>query len=225
MNRGKFIVIDGTDGSGKATQVAILKERLAKEGHDLAVVDFPRYNEPSAYFVAQYLKGEYGTAEEVGPHRGSIFYAIDRFAAKAQMIKDLEAGKILLANRYVSANMGHQASKISDPEQRKIFLDWLYDLEYNIFGIPKPDINIILHVSAAVGQELVDQKGHRDYVGGQKRDLHEGDIKHLSAAEATYLEIAKAYPDFVLIECMRDNQIMSREEIHELIWAKVKDLL
>jgi len=225
MNKGKFIVIDGTDGSGKATQVAILKERLAKEGHDFAAVDFPRYNEPSAYFVAQYLKGEYGTAEEVGPHRGSMFYAIDRFAAKAQMIKDLESGKILLANRYVSANMGHQASKISDPEERKIFLDWLYDLEYNIFGIPKPDINIILHVSAAVGQELVDQKGHRDYVGGQKRDLHEGDIKHLSAAEATYLEIAKAYPDFVLIECMRDSQIMSREEIHELIWAKVKDLL
>ena len=104
-------------------------------------------------------------------------------------------------------------------------MDWLYDLEYNIFAIPKPDINIILHVSPETGQQLVDQKGHRDYVGGQKRDLHEGDIKHLSAAEAAYLEIAKNYPDFILIECMRDNQIMSREEIHKLIWDKVKKLL
>lgn len=225
MNQGKFIVIDGTDGSGKATQIAILRERLVKTGHEVAVVDFPRYSEPSAYFVTEYLKGKYGTAEEVGPKLGSMFYAIDRFAAKAEMLKDLASGKILLANRYVSANMGHQAGKIVDPVERKKFLNWVYDLEYNIFQIPKPDINIILHVSTSVNQELVDKKGHRDYVGGHKRDLHEGDIKHLLAAEVAYLELAKTYPDFVLVECMRDNQIMSREEIHELIWAKIKELL
>jgi len=121
--------------------------------------------------------------------------------------------------------MGHQGSKISDLNKRKDFLDWLYELEYDILQIPKPEANIILHVTADISQKLVDKKGHRDYVGGEKRDLHEGNLEHLKAAEATYLQIAKDYPDFDLIECVKDGEIMTREDIHELIWAKVKELL
>ncbi|RJQ35445.1 thymidylate kinase [Candidatus Parcubacteria bacterium] len=223
--KGKFIVIDGTDGSGKATQVKILEERLKKEGHDVVVVDFPRYGNPSAFFVTKYLNGEYGQAEDVGAKRGSLFYALDRYDAKFQMEKDLAEGKIILANRYVSANMGHQGGKISDPDKRVEFLKWLYELEYEILGIPKPDANIILHVSAKISQELVDKKGHRDYVGGEKRDLHEADIKHLQMAEQTYLWVTDNYPEFFLVECVKDDQIMTREEIHELIWAKVKELI
>ncbi|PLX24437.1 thymidylate kinase [Candidatus Parcubacteria bacterium] len=222
---GKFIVIDGTDGSGKATQVGILEERLKKEGHDVAVVDFPQYGNPSAFFVEKYLNGEYGSAEEVGAKRGSMFYALDRYDAKSSMEKDLASGKIILANRYVSANMGHQGGKISDPDKRAEYLKWLYELEYEILGIPKPDANIILHVSAKISQELVDKKGHRDYVGGEKRDLHEADIQHLKMAEETYLWIVENYPEFSLVECVKDDKIMSREEIHELIWVKVKDLI
>lgn len=225
MKQGKFIVIDGTDGSGKATQVGILEERLKKEGYDVAMVDFPRYGNPSAFFVEKYLNGEYGSLEEIGPKLGSAFFALDRFDASFDMKKMLGQGKILLANRYVSANMGHQGAKILDQKKRKEYLDWLYDLEFNIFQIPRPDINIILHVTADINQQLVDKKGHRDYVGGEKRDLHEANLDHLKAAEATYLQMASDYPDFDLIECVKDNQIMTREEIHELIWAKVKDLL
>ncbi|MBT6691376.1 thymidylate kinase [Candidatus Parcubacteria bacterium] len=225
MKKGKFIVIDGTDGSGKATQVGILEERLKKEGYDVAVIDFPRYGHPAAYFVEKYLNGEYGGVEEVGPKMGSTFYALDRFDAKPETKKFLEQGKIVLANRYVSASMGHQGSKISDLNKRKDFLDWLYELEYDILQIPKPEANIILHVTADISQKLVDKKGHRDYVGGEKRDLHEGNLEHLKAAEATYLQIAKDYPDFDLIECVKDGEIMTREDIHELIWAKVKELL
>lgn len=223
--KGKFIVIDGTDGSGKATQVGILEERLKKEGHDVAIVDFPRYGNPSAFFVEKYLNGEYGSLEEIGPKLGSVFFAIDRFEASFEMKKMLDQGKILLANRYVSANMGHQGAKILDKAVRKEYLDWLYDLEYNIFKIPQPDISIILHVTADISQKLVDQKGHRDYVGGTKRDLHESNLEHLKAAEATYLQMAKDYPGFQLIECVKNNEIMGREEIHQLIWEKIKDLL
>jgi dTMP kinase len=225
MPKGRFIVIDGTDGSGKATQVAILEERLKKEGQQVAVVDFPRYDQPSSFFVKKYLNGEYGSLEEIGPKLGSIFYALDRFDAKFEIKKQLEAGKILLANRYVSANMGHQGSKITDPQTRKEFLDWLYNLEYDLLQISRPDLNIILHVSPEISQQLVDKKGHRDYVGGQKRDLHEASLAHLQAAEAAYLYVAKTYPDFCLIECVKNEQIMSKEEIHELIWEKVKELL
>jgi len=225
MKRGTFIVIDGTDGSGKATQVKILEDRLKKEGREVVVVDFPRYGNPSAFFVEKYLNGQYGTAEEVGSQITSIFYACDRYDAKFEMQQHLAEGKILLANRYVSANMGHQGGKISDKKERQIFLEWLYNLEYNIFGLPKPDINIILHVAPEIGQRLVDQKGHRDYVNGRKRDLHEKDINHLKMAENAYLDIAQNYPDFILIECVKENQIMSREEIHQIIWDKVQSLL
>ena len=225
MKQGKFIVIDGTDGSGKATQVGFLKERLKKEGYDVAIVDFPRYGEPSAIFCQKYLNGEYGTAEEVGAKRGSMFYAIDRYDTKFEMEKDLAAGKILLANRYVSASMGHQGGKIVDPQEREKFIRWLYELEYDIFGIPKPDINLILHVAPEIGQKLVDKKGHRDYVGGNKRDIHEADLEHLKMAEESYLWIVDNYPEFGLIKCVKDGQIMTREEIHQLVWEKVKELL
>ncbi|MBT4849709.1 deoxynucleoside kinase [Candidatus Parcubacteria bacterium] len=225
MKKGKFIVIDGTDGSGKGTQVEIMKKRLLKEGKDVAVVDFPRYGKRSAFFVEKYLNGEYGGIEDVGPKMGSTFYALDRFDSKQEIVDMLEQGKVLLANRYVSASMGHQGSKISDLAERKEFLDWLHELEYEIFAIPKPDVSIILHVSADISQKLVDKKGHRDYVGGEKRDLHESNKQHLKDSEATYLQIVKDYPDFHLIECVKDDDIMSREEIHDLIWNQIKHLI
>src|SRR5947209_1104297 len=108
MKKGKFIVIEGTDGSGKTTQLNLLVERLRKEKKKIETADFPQYDNFSGAFVAKYLRGEYGTADEVGPYRGSIFYAVDRYDKSFEIRKWLEAGKIVLSNRYVSANMGHQ---------------------------------------------------------------------------------------------------------------------
>jgi dTMP kinase len=117
--------------------------------------------------------------------------------------------------------MGHQGGKIMDEQERQKFFNWLYDLEYKIFAIPQPDTNIILHVSAEIGQKLVDQKGQREYVGGQKRDIHEADINHLKMAEKVYLQIANIFPNFELIECVKDGAIMTREEIHEKVLKAV----
>jgi dTMP kinase len=224
-NIGKFIVIDGTDGSGKATQTKILVERLENLGFDVEMVDFPQYGKKSAGLVEKYLNGEYGEADEVGPYRASIFYACDRYDASFKIKKWLEQGKIVIANRYVTANMGHQGGKIANPLERKNFFTWLYELEFGIFNIPKPDLNIILHVDAAVAQAMVDQKGHRDYVHGAKRDIHEADINHLRRAEQVYLEIANSFSGFSLIECTRGNQIMSREEIHNLVWQEIGEII
>jgi dTMP kinase len=203
----------------------MLLERLQANGYDAVMVDFPQYSQKSAGLVEEYLNGKYGDARDVGPYRASIFYACDRYDASFDIKKWLAEGKIIISNRYVTANMGHQGGKIKDPAERKAYLDWLYDLEYRIFGIPKPDINIILHVDAAVAQRLVDNKGSRDYVGGIKRDIHEADIGHLRDAEKVYLEIAQNYPDFKLIECTRSDTIMSREEIHAMIWNEVVKLI
>lgn len=224
--KGKFIVIDGTDGSGKATQTEILVKKLKKTRHEVKVFDFPQYGKKSAGLVEEYLNGKYGKAQEVGPYRASIFYAVDRYDASFKIKKYLKEGKIVISNRYVTANMGHQGGKIKSLKERKNYFKWLYNLEYGIFGISKPDLNIILHVDAAIAQKLVDNKEKRNYIkGSKKRDLHEGDLKHLRDAERVYLEIAKTFPNFSLIKCTENKNIMTREKISELVWDKIKKVL
>jgi dTMP kinase len=223
--KGKFIVLDGTDGSGKATQTEILAARLRTSGCEVEVADFPQYGNKSAGLVEEYLNGQYGEADAAGPYRASIFYAVDRYAASFKIKKWLDAGKIVISNRYVTANMAHQGGKIKDDSQRKKYFSWLYKLEYKLFKIPQPDLNIILHVPAEIAQKLVDQKESRAYIGGAKRDIHEADLNHLKNAEKVYLEIAESFFGFTLIECARSGQIMPREEISDLIWGKVKPMV
>ncbi|HUD08914.1 MAG TPA: hypothetical protein VMQ48_02370 [Candidatus Saccharimonadales bacterium] len=225
IKRGKFIVIDGTDGSGKATQTELLVKRFKKEGYKVKELDFPQYGKKSAGLVEEYLNGNYGTARDVGPYRASIFYACDRYAASFQVKTWLSEGNIVISNRYVTANMGHQGGKIKNKRERDKYFRWLYDLEYNIFSIPKPDINLILHVDAAIAQKLVDSKEKRDYIKNGKRDIHENDLKHLQDAEKVYLEIAQGFSGFQLIECTKGGFIMSKKEISDLVWNRLKNKL
>jgi len=223
--RGKFIVIDGTDGSGKATQTQLLVERLSAAGYGVVMADFPQYGKRSAGLVEQYLNGTYGNAEEVGPYRASIFYAVDRYDASFQIRRWLIEGKIVISNRYVTANMAHQGGKIKDRQKRREYFKWLFQLEYGLFNIPRPDLNIILHVDAAIAQKLVDKKGIRSYLKGEKRDIHEADINHLREAEKVYLEIARSFSDCELVECTAAGRIMPRQKINDLIWESLRPKL
>jgi len=222
--KGGFIVIEGTDGTGKATQTQKLVEYLKKEGKQVETFDFPQYGQPSCHFVESYLNGKYGT--DVNPYTASLFYALDRYGASVKIKQALAEGKIVVSNRYVASNMGHQGAKIDDAKQRQDYFNWNDHLEYNILAIPRPDLNIVLHVPAEIAQNLVDQKGSRAYVGGQKRDLHEKDIAHLKRAEQVYLEMTKIFPEnFTLINCMDKDKLMSIDEIHTKIVDVVKKLL
>ena len=216
-----FIMIEGTDGSGKSLQTELLVQHLQKEGRPVEQISFPQYGQRSAVVIEDYLNGKYGSAQEVGPYRASIFYAVDRYAASQQIQAWLAAGKIVIANRYVGSNMGHQGGKIRDLAERKKYFDWVYDLEYNIFQIPKPSLNIILHVSAATAQQLVDKKGEREYLHGKKRDIHEDDLRHLKDAEEAYLNIAQTFPEFKLIECEESGTLLPPEKVHQKIWAEI----
>lgn len=218
---GKLIVIDGTDGSGKATQLGLLKTRLENAGYEVMVADFPQYNQKSAGLVEEYLSGKYGQADDVTPYQASIFYAVDRFDASAKIRTWLKNGKIVLANRYTSANMGHQGGKIANSLERKAFFNWLYELEYKLFNIPKPDLSIILHVEATVSQKLAQERARSDWSDASK-DIHENNLNHLQNAEKVYLEIADSYPEFELIKCTRNGAIMTREEISLLVSLAVK---
>lgn len=221
VQRGRFIVIDGTDGSGKATQTNLLVEELKLSGFKVEMTDFPQYGTKSAGLIEEYLNGKYG---QVGPEAASIFYAIDRFDASFKIRQWLEEGKIVISNRYVTANAGHQGGKIQDDLERLKFFKWLDNLEYGIFNIPKPDLNIILHVPAEVAQQLVDKKtaDQRVYVNGKKRDLHEADLNHLKNAERVYLQIAKLFPNTKLVECVWENKLLSPSEVHNKVWEMVR---
>lgn len=221
---GKFIVIDGTDGSGKETQTKKLVEKLKKEKFNVEIADFPQYGQKSAALVEEYLNGKYGTAKEVGPYRASIFYACDRYAASFELKKWMDQGNIIISNRYVSSNMGHQGGKIQDMAERDKFLEWVEDLEYKIFEIPKPDINILLYMPPEIGQQLVDKKGHRDYVNGTKRDIHEADLEHLKEAAEAYQYVAKKF-NWLIIDCAPNNELKTIEQIHDELWQKVNDIL
>lgn len=220
-----MIVIDGADGSGKTTQFKMLLERLQKEDHDVMTMDFPQYGKKSCGAVEEYLNGKYGKAEDVGPYRGSIFFAVDRYDASFEIRKALDEGKIVLCNRYVTANMAHQGGKIADEAERLKYFEWLNNLEYNLFGIPKADVNIFLHVPPEIALDLVDKKGHRDYIGGEGRDLHEADLKHQRDTEKVYLTLADFVPNSFLIRCAPDGKLMTPEQVHEKVWEVVKGQL
>ncbi len=223
---GKFIVLDGTDGSGKGTQTALCVERLKAKGYPVETIDFPQYGQKSAALVEEYLNGKFGAAEEVGPYRASIFYACDRYAASFRIKGWLNSGKIVIANRYISSNIGHQAGKIKDPEERDKFISWLENLEYGIFGIPRPHLTLFLFVPVEFSSKLVEKKDKRDYIeGGKAKDIHESDIAHLKDSQEAYLAAAKKIPQWKKIGCLDGKRLMSIQEINELIIEEIERII
>ncbi len=223
--RGTFLVIEGTDGSGKGTQFELLGRRLAELGHDIVVFDFPQYGQPSAYFVQEYLNGNYGSAEDVGPYTGSLFYALDRYSASQQINSALDAGKVVLCNRFTGSNMAHQGTKFDRAEERRGYFIWLDNLEFQMLGIPRPDRSIVLRVPADIAQGLVDKKTARTYTD-KKRDIHEADLAHLKKSVEVYDDLCSLFPkDFTRIDCVRTGKLMSIPQVHDILWKTVLPLL
>ena len=226
QTQGKLIVIDGTDGSGKATQTKLLVARLAKEGYDVETVAFPQYGKKSCGPVEEYLEGKYGSAEEIGPYRASVFYAVDRYDASHDIKKWLLEGKIVIADRYVGSNMGHQGGKILDTEERMRYFEWNYQLEHEIFSIPEPDINFVLYVPTEISIKLAQQRNATE--GNKhdlKKDIHEADEQHLSAAAQAYLDLTDRFDSFECIHCVHEEALLPPQTIHENIWKRVLPLL
>jgi thymidylate kinase/thymidylate synthase ThyX len=224
-NQGTFIVIEGTDGSGKGTQFKKLVEKLKADGHDVVTFDFPQYDQPSAYFVKEYLNGKYGSADEVGPYTASMFYALDRYEAAPAIRQALEEGKVVIANRFTGSNMAHQGTKFTHAEQRRGYFIWLDNLEFEMLSIPRPTMSIVLRMPADVAQTLVDQKGTRNYTD-KKRDIHEANLSHLERSVEVYDDLCQLFPkDFSRIDCVRSGVLLSIEEVGKLVWEKLSPLL
>ncbi len=209
MKKGKFIVVEGLDGSGKATQVNLLVEVLRGRGEEVEVIDFPQYEKKSSGLIEEYLSGKYGSAKEVGPKIASIFYACDRYDASFKIKKWLEDGKLVIADRYVSSNAGHQGGKIKKESERREFLEWLYDLEYGLFGLPRPDKIIFLKTTPEFSIKAIKEK--------KGKDIHEKDKEHLKGAYEVYNYLAKNEKNFETVEVSRDGEFLSPEAINERI--------
>lgn len=218
MLNGKFIVIEGTDGTGKKTQLDLAAQSLENAGYKVKKFDFPQYGLPSAHLVERYLNGDYGKLEEIAPEEGAIFYAVDRYDARRNIEQALSEGFVVLCNRYVASNLAHSAAKISDLESRIKFYQWNENLEFDILNIPEPDLNIVLSLDPAVAYDLVAQKSERSYTT-KTRDIAEENIDHQMKASLAYRELADhSRQRYTLIDCNDTEQgIQSKELIHEQV--------
>lgn len=218
--KGKLIVIEGGDGSGKSTQFTLLKQRLEQDGTLFYTTKFPRHGEASSYFVDKMLQGGYGSLEKQNPYRTSLFYALDRFDAAPEIIDSLEKGIHVILDRYTSANIAHQGSKISDPEERKKYITWLEDLEYNICGIPKPDKVYYLHMPTYHALQLM-EKRKREEGTTNSVDIHEADASYLMRTEEAYLEASKIFSNWEKIECAEESEIKTISTIHNELYEMI----
>lgn len=218
---GKIFVIDGTDGSGKQTQFNLLKKHLDEDGIDYRTVSFPNYDSPSSSLVKMYLSGEFGeNAKEISPYIASTFYAVDRYATfQKEFKKYYEDGGIILADRYTTANMVHQAGKISNEQERDKFIKWLFDLEFNIYGLPVPSEVFFLNMPPYKVKELIKNRENK-FTHSDKKDIHERDEKHLEEAYNAACSLAKDY-NWNEIKCVKEDKIRTRKDIHEEIYKIV----
>ena len=226
MKKGKFFVFEGIDGCGKSTQTKLLANYCIKKGYKVEKIDFPQHGERSSAMVDDYLTGKYGSAEEVGPYIASIFYACDRYDASFKIKKWLNEGNIVISDRYLVSNIGHQGGKLRNKKEWKKYVNWLYNLEYGIFKIPKPDYTFILKTSAEFSLKLAHnitditkQARRKAYLGNSKKqDIHEKNKNHLANALNSYLMAAKEFPrDFKVIECLQNGQLLPPEVISQKI--------
>lgn len=204
--QGFFAAIEGGDGSGKGTQTELLLTHVRDElGKKVMKLSFPRYGEPSAYYVEQYLNGAYGSVNEVPADLAVLPFAIDRSATKDDIRDFLNTGGLVLTDRFVASNLAHHGTKIDDPYERQLFYERTMRTEYEVLGIPRPDLNIVLLVPSEIAQQNVDKKAARSYTN-LKRDIHEADANHLDKAKRNYEELCQLYPDeFIAVECMDDS--------------------
>lgn len=226
--KGTLIVIDGTDGSGKATQTKKLKERLMLEGYTVHTLDFPQYdNNFFGNLIGEGLRGDLGDWVSLHPKIASIIYACDRLESSQQIQTWLNNGDIVLLDRYVSSNQIHQGGKILDEKERKEFLSWLDTMEHEVLSTPRPDLILYLNVPIAVTQTLIHSKENqveKTYLNG-RRDQHETDTNHLTQARASALKLVAERNNYTEILCTENNNILPIETIHNLVYAEVETFL
>lgn len=219
---GKLIIFEGTDGSGKATQTALLCRELERRGIPYKKLDFPRYKEESSALVRLYLSGAFGShPDDVNAYAAASFYAVDRYASyKQDWGAFYEEGGLLIADRYTTSNAVHQTSKLP-AEERERFLNWLFDYEYGLLGLPKPTRVLYLDLPTEISEQMMRK---REESTNTQADIHEKDDAYLRACRENAAFVVKRC-GWTRIDCSKDGAVRSIEDIHREVLAKLDDLL
>jgi len=215
MVKGNLIVFEGIDGSGKSTQFNMLCERLEKEARDFRRIRFPRYDKPSSALIKMYLGGELGdNPNAINAYAASSFYAVDRYASFMQDWSEYyKRGELILTDRYTTSNAIHQGAKFSDDE-RGGFLEWLYNYEFDLLGLPRPDLVIYMNISAdIVARRLLSRQNDT----GTSRDIHEKDADYLRQCSILGKHAADFY-NWHCVDCVKDGRELSVDELHDTVY-------
>ena len=222
---GRLIAIDGVDASGKQTHTSMLYEKLIADGYDVRKISFPVYESPSSELVKMYLSGKFGDKpEDVNAYAASSFFAADRFSSYRTDWKEFykKENSIIIADRYTSSNMIHQASKIDDINEKNKFLDWLFELEFDIYEIPKPDLTFFLDMPVEYAKKLMEDRENK-FDNTQSKDIHERNKEYLEKSYENACYIANKY-SWEHILCVENGEIRSIEEINNGMYDIVKKM-
>lgn len=222
MSKGKFAVIEGLDGSGKATQTELICEKLIKRNKKFCKLSFPDYNEPSSALVKMYMNSEFGSSpDDVNVYAASSFYAVDRYASYKKFWKhNYENGQIIIADRYTTSNEIYQLCRL-EKSQWDGYLEWLEDYEYSKLGLPKPDLVIYLDMPVEVSQKLMKNRYNGD---DSKKDLYEKNVEFLKKCRATAMYTAKKF-GWKVVPCSENGAPKPIGEISDLVENLIEPLI
>lgn len=219
-----LIVIEGVDCSGKETQTEILYNNILATGKKVMRISFPDYESEASAPVKMYLRGDFGkSAYDVNPYAASALFAVDRFASYKTKWKEFLKDGVVIADRYVTSNMVHQASKLESTDEKKKFIDWLYDFEYEKMGLPKPDAVIFLDMPPQISFKLNEARANK-ITGSKEKDIHESDLKYLKESYENAHFVARDQ-SWNKVMCAPENNLRTIEEISEEIFCLVKEIL
>jgi dTMP kinase len=225
MKKGLLIVIEGVDGSGKETQSKALYEYFAGKEIEITKVTFPRYDNSSSALVKMYLNGDFGSnPNDINPYAASTFYAVDRYAAfKEELFDFYNNGGIIIADRYTTSNLVHQGGKLKDIDEKKAYMDWVWDLEFVKYGLPVPDVVFYLDIPPEINIKLMAERKNK-ISNESKKDIHERSLTHLQDSYENALWLIREYR-WTPVQCMEGNKLRTIEDIHSEIVKKVSEFL
>ena len=224
-NSGVLIVIEGGDGAGKATQTALLEEYFTQQGKNVTTFAFPEYEEPhSGKLLGELLKGDHGDFISINPYLASLPYSINRAAFKDKIVAALKDGGVVICDRYLPSNLAHQSAKLKTQEEKDEFVTFIEGLEYDALGLPRPTVVIYLGVPTGISMKLIDKKDSRHWLKGMlgKKDVAERDTKHQDAARKVYEHLVAQRPEWHLVECVQNDALRTREDIHDEVVSIVE---